>query len=164
MSERTQVLAGDLGQLLQQREWYITTAESCTGGGIASALTDIAGCSAWFASSVVTYSNKAKHRFLQVPREVLREHGAVSEMVVRVMAQGALEQHGAELAIAVSGIAGPGGGSEQRPVGTVWFAWMLGGELEHCETDCQVFSGDRLQVREATICHALERSIALLNT
>ena len=182
MSERSIELAGELGELLQQRGWRITTAESCTGGGIAAAITDIAGSSAWFASATVAYANSAKRRFLNVPEAMLREHGAVSEPVVRRMAAGALIAHRAHLAIAVSGIAGPGGGNAERPVGTVWFAWAHEphqyspdnaqtpdraadtGSPRVVNSEVQVFSGDRLQVRDATVCHALQGALHLLGS
>ncbi|GAL30155.1 C-terminal domain of CinA paralog YdeJ [Vibrio variabilis] len=116
-------LSANLGQLLQQRDQVLVTAESCTGGGVATAITDIAGSSAWFDRAFVTYSNDAKMEMIGVKSETLGQHGAVSEPVVIEMAQGALSHSNGTLSVAISGIAGPGGGSDEKPVGTVCFAW-----------------------------------------
>ncbi|MGL4859315.1 MAG: nicotinamide-nucleotide amidase [Enterobacteriaceae bacterium] len=139
-----------LGEALLQQGVWVTCAESCTGGGVASAITDIAGSSAWFDRSYVTYSNSAKQQLLAVSAQTLQQYGAVSEPVAREMAAGALDVAQADLAIAVSGIAGPGGGSPDKPVGTVCFAFALrGGELS--SVTCH-FSGDRAAVRaQATL-------------
>jgi nicotinamide-nucleotide amidase len=118
-----EALARRLGQSLRQKGALCATAESCTGGLVAGAITDIAGSSAWFDRGFVTYTNEAKHDLLGVPEAVLREHGAVSEATARAMAEGAVARSLAHLAVAVTGIAGPGGGSDQKPVGTVCFAW-----------------------------------------
>ena len=156
--------ARELGEALQQRGWWVTAAESCTGGGVAVALTDIAGSSRWFAQSWVSYSNLAKHEMLGVDKTILRRCGALSEKVVRAMAQGARTRARAQLAIAISGIAGPGGGSPGSPVGTVWFAWELeaDGEPLQVRTDCQRFDGNRLAVRAATVAHALGIGLEML--
>lgn len=153
------VLAQTLGNLLQQRGWTVATAESCTGGLLAGAITAIAGSSAWFEHGFVTYANAAKTRWLGVAPETLACHGAVSAPVITAMATGALAF--ADMAIATSGIAGPDGGSPAKPVGTVWFAWAVSGR---CESECRVFSGDRHQVRAAAVAYALQRAIDFLKT
>ncbi len=135
----------------------IATAESCTGGWIAKCLTDVAGSSDVFGYGIVSYSDDAKTTLLNVPAPVIEARGAVSEEVVGWMAQGVRDASGADWAVAVSGIAGPGGGSEDKPVGTVWFAWAgLGKTL----TDKQVFDGSRDDVRSRTVRHALEGLLA----
>lgn len=135
----------------------VATAESCTGGWIAKALTDIPGSSDAFHYGIVSYSNGAKESLLGVKNETLIEHGAVSEAVVIEMAKGALRLSGADFAVAVSGVAGPDGGSEEKPVGTVWFAWAVrNGAKEKIDTQCQHFDGDRELIRELTVAHALQ--------
>ena len=146
-------LAVTLGALLLARHWQVTCAESCTGGGIAAAITDVAGSSRWFEAGFVTYANAAKERMLGVSAATLAQYGAVSEEVVREMALGALRQAGADLAVAVSGVAGPDGGSVDKPVGTVWLAWATATDVE--VRRCQ-FSGDRAAVRRQTVQVALE--------
>src|SRR5690606_6844774 len=118
-------LAAELGGALADRGWQIATAESCTGGGIAAAITAVAGSSAWFEAGFVTYANRIKTQVLGVDGAILTAEGAVSRAVVEQMARGALTAAGADLAVAVTGIAGPDGGSPGKPVGTVWFAWAL---------------------------------------
>ncbi|MBV8658708.1 MAG: CinA family protein [Burkholderiales bacterium] len=145
-------LAQQLGQALLARRWRVTTAESCTGGGIASAITDIAGSSGWFDMAFITYANEAKYRLVDVLQATLEAHGAVSEAVAREMAEGALREAAAHLSVAVSGIAGPTGGSPEKPVGTVCFAWATPSGT-HSET-CH-FNGDRAAVRRQTVDHAL---------
>lgn len=147
-------LAERLGERLTAAGAMAATAESCTGGWIAKALTDVAGSSAWFDRGLVTYSNAAKQELLWVSAEILAEHGAVSEPVVRQMAEGALARSAADLAVAVSGIAGPGGGSAEKPVGTVWFAWARTGQTTRSER--RLFAGDREAVRRQSVAHALE--------
>lgn len=135
----------------------LSTAESCTGGWIAKSITDIPGSSAVFAYGVVSYSNGAKESILGVRNETLEQQGAVSERVVEEMAEGALHLSGADIAVAVSGVAGPDGGTEEKPVGTVWFAWAVrDGANERTDTSCEHFSGDRELVRELTVAHALQ--------
>ena len=158
----TTELCQALAQQLRQRGWMLSTAESCTGGLIAAACTDLAGSSDWFERGFVTYSNHAKAESLSVPVDVLRAHGAVSEPVVRAMAQGALAHSKAQVSIAVTGIAGPTGGSAEKSVGTVWFGWAL--PTGQVVTECQRFAGDRAQVRTATVQHALQRLLTLLPT
>ena len=126
----------------------LATAESCTGGLIAARCTDLAGSSIWFERGFVTYSNAAKTEMLGVPAALISEHGAVSEPVARAMAQGALERSHAQVAIAVTGIAGPGGGSAAKPVGCVWFAWATPTGVW---SERHVFPGDRAAVRAATV-------------
>ena len=146
-------IAADLGQRLQARGWFLVTAESCTGGGISAAVTAIAGSSAWFDCGLVTYSYAAKTRLLGVPQALLARVGAVSEPVVEAMAHGALANSGAQVAVAVSGIAGPGGGQPGKPVGTVCFAWVWPGQPVRTET--RHFSGDRAAVQAQAVRHAL---------
>jgi nicotinamide-nucleotide amidase len=134
----------------------VATAESCTGGWIAKALTDVPGSSGCFGYGIVSYSNGAKESMLGVKSRTLAEHGAVSEPVVREMAQGTLRLSGADIAVAVSGIAGPDGGSDDKPVGTVWFAWSirgLGGVTT--DTDLRRFEGNRDSIRMQTVIHGL---------
>ena len=142
-----------LAQMLLQRRWMLASAESCTGGMIAAACTDLAGSSQWFERGFVTYSNAAKMELLGVPADLLQQHGAVSEPVVRAMAQGALSHSHAQLGVAVTGVAGPTGGSKDKPVGTVWFGFLVDGELT---SEMRLFPGDRAAVRTATVHHALD--------
>ncbi|MBA4214645.1 MAG: damage-inducible protein CinA [Polaromonas sp.] len=141
-----------LARELKRRGLMMATAESCTGGLIAGACTDVSGSSDWFERGFVTYSNAAKTELLRVPAELIAQHGAVSEPVARAMAAGALTHSPAQLAVAVTGVAGPTGGSADKPVGTVWFGWATpaGTFTEH-----QRFDGDRAAVRAATVRHAL---------
>jgi nicotinamide-nucleotide amidase len=153
--DRCRTLAG----LLLARRQMLATAESCTGGLIAAACTDLAGSSDWLERGFVTYSNQAKSEMLGVDAQLIGTHGAVSEPVARAMAQGALLHSRAQVAVAVTGVAGPGGGSADKPVGTVWFAWALPGAMH---SEVQHFAGDRAAVRAATVAHALGRLITLL--
>ncbi|GAA5787110.1 nicotinamide-nucleotide amidohydrolase PncC [Chitiniphilus shinanonensis] len=155
----TFALAAELGCLLAARGASVTTAESCTGGLIAGAITDVPGSSAWFERGFVTYANVAKVDMLDVPPAFIQGLGAVSEPVVAAMAQGACERAGAQYAVAVSGVAGPDGGSPDKPVGTVWFAWAT---PQGIVTERQQFPGDRAAVRAATVRHALARLVALI--
>lgn len=160
ISEQTiQHSCGLVAHLMLQRGWLLCTAESCTGGLIAAACTDRAGSSAWFERGFVTYSNQAKTELLDVPERVLRRAGAVCGPVARAMAEGALRHSRAQVAVAVTGVAGPGGGSPAKPVGTVWFGYALPGRVltEKCR-----FDGDRAAVRLATVQHALSRLATLL--
>ena len=146
-------LASELGLLLKALNAQVTTAESCTGGGIAEAITRIAGSSAWFEAGFVTYSNQQKTRQLEVPEPLFTRVGAVSREVVEAMVQGAQAQSGARFAVAVSGVAGPGGGSPEKPVGTVWLAWGAGDEVS---SERRHFAGNRDEVRRQTVNAALE--------
>jgi nicotinamide-nucleotide amidase len=152
-------LAAQCGLWLQTRGLRLATAESCTGGLIAAAITEIAGSSAWFERGFVTYSNEAKMELLGVQAATLAQHGAVSEATVREMAAGALAHSHADIALAVSGIAGPGGGTPDKPVGTVCLAWAWRDGSLHSER--QVFSGDRAAVRQQTCLRALQEIISL---
>jgi len=156
----TEHLCGLVANLLCKRQWMLATAESCTGGLIAAACTDLAGSSNWFERGFVTYSNAAKTELLGVPAELIEQFGAVSEPVARAMAAGALAHSHAQVAVAVTGVAGPGGGSVDKPVGTVWFGWATP-TGQHSE--CQHFAGDRAAVRTATVRHALTRLLGLLD-
>jgi len=146
-------LARRTGAALAERNWVLATAESCTGGWIAEAVTAISGSSAWFDSGFVTYSNAAKSRLLGVPATTLELHGAVSPAVVEAMVAGALARSDANVAVAVSGVAGPTGGSPEKPVGTVCLAWGWPGHPVFSET-CH-FKGDRNDIRRQTVIHAL---------
>ncbi len=147
------ILATDTVAALRARGWKVATAESCTGGGIAAALTDIAGSSDVVDRGFITYSNAAKTDMLGVPAPLIISDGAVSEPVVRRMAEGALTRSNAHLVVAVTGVAGPGGGTADKPVGTVWFGLAQRDGLT--ETSCQRFPGDRAGVRHATVQEAL---------
>jgi nicotinamide-nucleotide amidase len=152
MSE-TETLLLRLADALWARTWMLTTAESCTGGLIAGACTERGGSSEWFERGFVTYSNAAKTELLGVPAALIATHGAVSEPVVQAMVQGALAHAHAQVAVAVTGIAGPTGATPTKPVGTVWLGWSVAGVLS---TECHCFSGDRAAVRQATVRRALE--------
>lgn len=160
MNERESLdqLAERLGAVLASRGWCAATAESCTGGGIAEVITRVAGSSAWFEQGFVTYSNAAKQRQLGVPAETLEAWGAVSSATVEAMVTGALTHGSADVAVAISGVAGPGGGSPNRPVGTVWLAWARRGFPPRAR--CVHFPGDRAAVREGAIRGAIEGLIA----
>jgi len=158
--EALEALAAEVGQALQSRGLVLATAESCTGGWVAQAITAIAGSSAWFDRGFVTYSNAAKRDMLGVSAVTLERHGAVSEATVAEMARGALRHGQAQVACAISGIAGPAGGSDSKPVGTVCFAWSWAGEATQCET--RHLPGDRREVRAQAVRHALEGVLARL--
>jgi len=151
-------LAARLGRALEARNLRVATAESCTGGWITKALTDIPGSSRWVEGGVVAYSNSAKSSLLGVPAGTVAAHGAVSEAVVRAMADGARARFGVPLAVAVSGVAGPDGGTPDKPVGTVWFAWANGRETSAA---CERFGGDREAVRRQTVAFGLLRLLEL---
>ncbi len=165
---------GALGDALRARQWRLATAESCTGGLLAGACTAPAGASDWFAAGFVTYANDAKSGLLGVPASLIAQHGAVSAEVVRAMARGALAHAKVQLALAVTGIAGPGGGSAAKPVGTVWLgvAWThardtqeglpAGGDapLVDCRTELLQLGGDRDAIRAQTVSIALQRLVA----
>ena len=149
----------DISTRLLARGQMLATAESCTGGMIAAACTDLAGSSEWFERGFVSYSNAAKTDLLGVPAMLILLHGAVSEPVARAMATGAVLRSQAQVTIAVTGVAGPGGGTEAKPVGTVWFGWQVDGALH---SEVQHFAGDRASVRMATMMHAIKRVNELL--
>jgi len=153
-------LAGRVGGLLLERTRMLATAESCTGGWLAKCLTDIAGSSAWFERGFVTYSNRAKQDMLGVAAATLENSGAVSEATVGEMVRGALAHSAADVAVAISGIAGPAGGSPDKPVGTVCFAWLVAGGQPRVET--RRFDGDREAVRRQAVVRALEGLVDVL--
>jgi nicotinamide-nucleotide amidase len=154
-------LAEQLAARLKARRDVIVTAESCTGGWVAQELTAIAGSSAWFDRGFVTYSNAAKQEMLGVRAETLSRHGAVSEETASEMARGALEHSAGSVALAITGIAGPTGGSAEKPVGTVCFAWTRKGRTPTAET--RRFAGDREAVRRQSVEHVLARVLELLD-
>ena len=153
------LLVQQLADVLLHKHYMVASAESCTGGLIAGACTDLAGSSAWFERGFVTYSNQAKTEMLGVEAALIKRHGAVSEQVARAMVRGALAHSHAQVAVAVTGVAGPTGGSPAKPVGTVWFGFGAPGWLLS-ETLC--FPGDRAAVRQATVQHALNGLLKLL--
>ena len=155
LSPAIDVEVAALGEALRTRGWRIATAESCTGGLIAAACTAVAGSSDWFECGIVSYSNAAKTELLGVPARLIDEHGAVSAEVARAMAEGALARSRADLAVAVTGIAGPGGATPGKPVGTVWLALARQGEPAAAEL--LQLEGDRASVREQTVRQALAR-------
>jgi nicotinamide-nucleotide amidase len=152
-------LARKLGEALKAKGLKLATAESCTGGWVAMALTAIPGSSDWFERGYVTYSNAAKREDLGVAEETLRQHGAVSEEVAREMAAGAIRRARAQVALAITGVAGPAGGSAEKPVGLVCFAWAHGSKMA---SETRRFDGDRESVRRQSVLHALERVLELL--
>ena len=153
MDARLEALSRAVGDHLQARGWRLATAESCTGGWVAEVVTATAGSSAWFDCGFITYSNDAKCALLGVSPMTLARHGAVSEATVAAMAEGCLERSEAEVALSISGIAGPGGGSPAKPVGTVCFGWARHGEAPQTTT-CR-FDGDRSAVRRQAVVFAL---------
>ena len=159
MSDPIPTLVAALADVLRQRGQMMATAESCTGGLIAGACTDLAGSSDWFERGIVSYSNAAKTELLGVPADLITAHGAVSEPVALAMAAGALQRSHAQRSVAVTGVAGPTGGSADKPVGTVWFGWSVNGSTH---SECQRFDGDRAAVRAATVRHALAGLLARL--
>ena len=155
----TSLSIGNLADLMLKKSFFMATAESCTGGMIAAACTDLAGSSAWFERGFVTYSNAAKTELLGVDAALIAQHGAVSEPVARAMAFGAIRHSQAQVSVAVTGVAGPSGGSFERPVGMVWFGFSVGGMLT---SEVMRFSGDRAAVRAATVSHAISGLISRL--
>ena len=153
-------ISSELGELLKLKDYSFTCAESCTGGWVGHALTSIPGSSEWFGSSFVTYSYEAKTQILGVSSEDLDSFGAVSEEIVEQMVSGALDRSGANVGVAISGIAGPAGGTETKPVGTVCFAWKIDSQVVITSTDH--FSGDRNEVRYSSVERALMGTIELV--
>ena len=160
MNNEIQRLAAQVGARMLQRRLQLATAESCTGGLVSAAVTEIAGSSAWFERGFVTYSNAAKTELLGVSAALIERDGAVSEAVARAMVLGALTHSHAQVAVAVTGVAGPTGGSAEKPVGTVWFGFVVPGQVL---TEKYHFEGERATVRAATVQHALARLLELLN-
>jgi nicotinamide-nucleotide amidase len=154
-------LLGQLALALTSRGLMLTTAESCTGGMVASACTSIAGSSDWFERGFVTYSNEAKAEQLGVPGALIARHGAVSGEVAMAMALGALQHSRAQVSVAITGIAGPGGGTEAKPVGTVWFGFATGRDF--VRTEVKRFRGDRSAVRSSATKHALQGVLAMID-
>lgn len=160
-----------LAQRLLARGWLMASAESCTGGMVAARCTDLAGSSRWFERGFVTYSNEAKQELLGVDAALIEAHGAVSQAVARAMALGALRHSRAQISVAITGVAGPGGGSPAKPVGTVWFAWAapaqggptLGADLAVVRTEVCRFDGDRAAVRQASVNQAVRGLLQLLD-
>ena len=148
-----------LADFLLKNDLKLTAAESCTGGLVSAACTDLAGSSNWFERGFVTYSNEAKTEMLGVDADLIKAHGAVSEQVARAMAFGAIRYSKAQISIAVTGVAGPSGGSTAKPVGTVWFGFSVQGRLH---SELMRFNGDRAAVRSQTVAHALQRVLTLL--
>ena len=169
-------LARDLGAALLARGARVACVESCTGGWIAKVLTDVPGSSAWFGWGWVTYSNDAKRQLVGVPEAILAARGAVSEAAVAAMARAGRVLSGAEFSVAVSGVAGPGGGTAEKPVGTVWFGWdappdvLDGATVGTTDPDVPgvtarcLFSGDRESIRRQTVAHALRGMLELVGS
>ena len=147
-------LATQVGEALKSKKLILTVAESCTGGGVAHAITEIAGSSEWFDCGFVTYSNSSKTELLDIPAALIAQHGAVSEEIAAAMAQGALANSEAHVSVSTTGIAGPTGAVPGKPVGTICFGWVVAG-ISH--TERLVFAGDRQSVREQTVVHALDK-------
>ena len=160
MDDELYQLAEKTGQALKARGWMLATAESCTGGWVGEAVTAVAGSSSWYDRGFITYTNESKQEMLGVQAETLARHGAVSEETVCEMAAGVLLHSQAHISLAISGIAGPAGGSPGKPVGTVCFAWAVkNGPLKN---ERRVFAGDRSAIREQAVFHALQGVLALL--
>ena len=156
-----QALLKSLANLCLKNHWRIVTAESCTGGLVAAAITSLAGSSDWFERGYVTYSNTAKINDIQVPADLIETHGAVSEEVAQAMAIGAKQTSGTNISLAITGIAGPTGGTAQKPVGTVCFGWSLPNGLTL--TEIRHFQGNRASIREQSVTYSLHHLIHLLN-
>ncbi len=146
--------ANQLGRALSEQGFWLCTAESCTGGWLGKVLTDVSGSSAWYERGFITYTNQAKQEMLGVSKEVLVEYGAVSESTVLAMARGALAHSRADFSVAITGIAGPGGATPRKPVGTVWFAWARNNDFIHSEL--HQFIGDREEVRRQAVQQAVQ--------
>lgn len=158
------LIVEQLAELLTKHDKQLTVAESCTGGWVAKELTDLAGSSAWFERGFVTYSNQAKHEMLGVLESTLKTYGAVSEETVTEMAIGALKNSHADFSLSISGIAGPSGGSAEKPVGLVWFSWAAQENKKYktLVTDKKIFTGDRNSVRQQAVEYVLNEIIKLL--
>ncbi|MBC7574429.1 MAG: CinA family protein [Herminiimonas sp.] len=152
-------LAAEVGRLLQSKGLLLAVAESCTGGGVAHAITEIAGSSNWFDCGFITYSNASKTELLDVSAALIAQHGTVSEEIAAAMAEGALKNSNAHVTLSTTGIAGPGGAVPGKPVGTVCFGWTLG---HNTHTERLVFAGDRHAVRSQTVVHALRGLLRFL--
>ena len=161
LEQSSQSLCRLVADLMLKKQSFLTTAESCTGGLIAAACTDLAGSSQWFDRGFVTYSNAAKTDMLGVDAALIAQFGAVSEQVAAAMAQGAVKRSAALVSVAVTGVAGPAGGSSEKPVGTVWIGWHVNGQTS---TELYHFDGDRAMVRSLTVQRALQGLIERLQT
>ena len=158
--DTTTEVAARVGQVLKARNLLLATAESCTGGGIAHSITEIAGSSEWFDCGFVTYSNASKNELLDIPEALIAQHGAVSEEIAGAMAEAAVANSNSSVAVSTTGIAGPGGAVPGKPVGTVCFGWRVG---DQTFTERKVFGGDRHSVREQSVIHSLQGLIRLLS-
>ena len=158
--EKLESLSAELGELLTEKNLLFTSAESCTGGWVGQSVTGVPGSSKWYGTGFITYSNTAKTKVLGVKKETLRNYGAVSEEVVCEMVEGALSLSNSQLGVAISGIAGPGGGSPDRPVGTVCIAWKL--KDKQAIRSTFLFEGNRNEVRYKTVVKSLEEAIELI--
>lgn len=161
MNTKMQSLVYHLGACFQAKKWKLAVAESCTGGGLAYAITNVPGSSEWFDRGWVTYSNEAKIEELGVNRELFLYEGAVSEAVVRSMVEGVLKRSRADVGIAITGIAGPSGGSDEKPVGTVWIAWII--RSQRLQAEHFFFQGDRESIRYKAVRKALEGLSTILD-
>lgn len=162
MTNKIEQQVVELGQQLKQREWKCVTAESCTGGGLSYWITSVPGSSAWLERGLVTYSNTAKEELLGVSPETLAQYGSVSEQTAREMAEGALQHSQAQVSIAITGIAGPEGGSREKPVGTVWISSAsIQSETRSIK---HIFSGNRQEIREKSIVAALEQLLKMISS
>ena len=161
-SNKTEQMVEELAQLLLKNDWRLSTAESCTGGLVSASLTHLAGSSNWFERGYVTYSNDAKSEDIGVESHLIEAHGAVSEQVAKAMAIGAKQSSNSNVAMSITGIAGPTGGSKEKPVGTVCFAWVLDNDQVFSET--KLFSGDRAIVREQASQFVIQHLVGLLKT
>ena len=157
-----EMLAAQVGEMLKSHGLMLAAAESCTGGGVAQAITEIPGSSDWFERGFVTYANASKVEMLGVREETLRQHGAVSEATVREMAEGALRHSHAHISLAVSGIAGPAGGTPEKPVGTVFFAWSVRGDATHARK--HFLTGNRAEIRAQSVRIALQGLLEIGNS
>lgn len=146
-------LAQTLGEKLRQSKKLLATAESCTGGWVGKVITDVPGSSHWYDRGFITYTNESKQEILGVPAEIIRTHGAVSEQTAKAMVEGVLRQSHADVVLSITGIAGPGGGSETKPVGLVWFGW--GQRAGDIQTQSHTFPGDREAIRRQAVQHSL---------
>jgi nicotinamide-nucleotide amidase len=162
MADTLSLLGTLVGTRLQERGLVLTCAESCTGGWVAQTVTAVAGSSAWFDRGFVTYSNEAKQEMLGVPADILKDFGAVSGETARAMALGALAHAHAQVALSITGVAGPSGGSAEKPVGLVWFGWARTGR--EALTESRIFAGDREAVRRQAVIHALQGMLAMIET
>lgn len=160
MANNLYELAEQLGEALVKRKWKLVTAESCTGGWVGQAVTSVPGSSKWFDRGFITYCNVSKQELLDVKPETLEKYGAVSEETVKEMTEGALKNSHADLSLAITGIAGPGGGTPEKPMGTVCFGWAFSNQKT--QTCCEHFSGDRNSVREQSVRFVLERLLSIL--